>query len=320
MKFSSVSQLALASLAAASPVAEKNVLKPRSGGYDDVTIGNFALTLEHLENAFYAQGMQMFTQADFDAAGYTPARLRFNINQIGVDEATHVTALQTLLGDAAVPPCSYDFGLTDVKSFVKTAGILEGVGITAYLGAARFIDSGDILTAAGSILTIEARHSAYLRDSQKPPQAPTPYPFDVPLTVQQVYTLASAFITSCPPKADLGLTPSPRLIPRSVAKMPARAGMWVPLAAQKKVKLVDGSTFAYFIGNAGYIPADVQLPPPKAPGNRIRVKVPQGVAGQSYVILSSASSAADVSDDNTLAGPAIIMIQPPYTYSGFPMK
>jgi hypothetical protein len=52
------------------------------------------------------------------------------------------------------------------------------------------------LTAAGSILTVEARHSSYIRAGVK--QVPFAQPFDAPLTYNEVFSLASGFITSCP--------------------------------------------------------------------------------------------------------------------------
>ena len=62
-------------------------------------------------------------------------------------------AVSTALQGAGVEPtkaCTYDFGYTDVASFLATASILEGVGVSAYLGAAAKITSDDYLTAAAS--------------------------------------------------------------------------------------------------------------------------------------------------------------------------
>jgi len=99
-------------------------------------------------------------------------------------------------GASPVLECKYAFGVTSVASFVATASILEGVGVSAYLGAAASISTKAYLTAAASILTVESRHNAYLRAALK--ESPFAQPFDAPLDFDEVYTLASAFITSCP--------------------------------------------------------------------------------------------------------------------------
>ena len=156
------------------------------------------MTLEHLEDTFYRQGLANFTQAQFAAAGFD-ATFYSNLKEVSSDETTHVsflTAALTKAGAVPVAACTYNFGVTDVKSLIATASILEGVGVSAYLGAAADIMSAAYLTAAGSILTVESRHSSYIRASLG--ESPFPSPFDVPLDLNEVYTLAAPFIVSCP--------------------------------------------------------------------------------------------------------------------------
>lgn len=164
----------------------------------DADILNYALTLEHLEDTFYQEGLKNYTEAEFAAAGFD-STFYSNLMEVSSDEKTHVaflTAALTKAGATPVAACTYDFGVSDPKSFVMLSSILEGVGVSAYLGAAADIMSAAYLTAAGSILTVESRHSSYIRASLG--ESPFPSPFDVPLTLDEVYTLASPFIVSCP--------------------------------------------------------------------------------------------------------------------------
>lgn len=132
---------------------------------DDVEVLNYALTLEHLEATFYREAVAMFDNAAFLAAGYQTS-VRDYLAQIADDEKAHVDALTAVIGQldgTPVKEATYDFGYTDLPSFLKTAAAIEGLGVSAYQGAAQYLqDNGDLLTAALTIHGVEARHSAYL--------------------------------------------------------------------------------------------------------------------------------------------------------------
>jgi len=57
---------------------------------------NYALTLEHLEDKFYREGLANFTQEQFAAAGYD-ATFYATLQRVSSDEMTHVNFLTTAL-------------------------------------------------------------------------------------------------------------------------------------------------------------------------------------------------------------------------------
>lgn len=118
---------------------------------------------------------------------------------VSSDKTTYITFLTTALAKASAQPITkyiYSFSITNIKSFITTTSILKGVNISAYLSAVADIMSAAYLTAAGSILTIEACYSSYLRATLG--ESPFPTPFNTPLSLNEVYTLASPFIVSYP--------------------------------------------------------------------------------------------------------------------------
>lgn len=78
----------------------------RDSTIDDMTILNFALTLEHLENAFYSGALQKFDEQAFADAGL-PSYARGRFEQVAAHEMAHVQLLSTALGDKATQPCEY---------------------------------------------------------------------------------------------------------------------------------------------------------------------------------------------------------------------
>lgn len=158
------------------------------------------------------------------------------------------------------------------------------------------------LTAAGSILTVEARHSSYIRAGLK--QTPFAAPFDTPLSLDEVYTLAAGFITSCPnSNAKLPVKAFPALALDPAAGV-VRAGSTIKLLTTGyTLKAAQGvaTIYAAFISVTG--PTFVVATPVDG---GFQVTVPKGFSGQSYAVLTSCNET--VSDDTTAAGPAIIEV------------
>jgi rubrerythrin len=270
-----------------------------------VDILNYALTLEHLEATFYREGLAKFSSADFVAAGI-PASSYTRLTEVAAHEKAHVDFLTGALGTAATKECVYAFPSSSVAEFLGVASILEGVGVSAYLGAARQIANKDYLTAAGSILTVESRHSAYLRDTSSQ-QKPSPFPGanDVPLTPNAVYTLASAFIKSCPStNPALPVKAYPALAATAAGSVAAGSTVQIKAAAALAPGSGTAKLYAAFITVLGPVYADLT---PAGDGVNFSVKVPaQGIAGQSYLVLCNCAEKVD--DSTIVAGPAILEV------------
>lgn len=119
-------------LAAGAFLASAAVAAPIEGRHADidVTVLQFALTLEHLENTFYKEALGNFTEQDFIDAGYSAAYYN-NLGYIATDEQSHVLFLEGTVKAASYAPvaaCSYNFAFTNVQSFITLSSVLEGVG------------------------------------------------------------------------------------------------------------------------------------------------------------------------------------------------
>jgi rubrerythrin len=125
-------------------------------GKGDIGILNYALTLEYLETAFYADVVKsgLFKGADLET-----------IRKFGQEEAEHVQALtaavKQLGGKPAAEPKA-EFPLESAKSVLELAGTVENLGAAAYLGQAANIQSPEVLASALAIHSVEGRHAAVL--------------------------------------------------------------------------------------------------------------------------------------------------------------
>jgi len=137
-----------------SPMGEDN--STAMFGEGDLGILNYALTLEYLETAFYADVIKsgLFKGSDLEA-----------IKLFGSQEADHVVALTDAVkgaGGKPAPKPKTEFPLNNAQQVLKLASTVENLGAAAYLGQAPRIKSPEVLAAALSIHSVEARHAAAL--------------------------------------------------------------------------------------------------------------------------------------------------------------
>ena len=126
----------------------------------DIKIVNYALTLEYLEADFYDQVINSGLVKD--------KKLVELAKTIGEHENQHVEALkstvESLGGTAAKKPETAFQAVLDkgLKTVLETAATVENLGAAAYYGQAGNIKNKEILAAALSIHSVEARHAAAL--------------------------------------------------------------------------------------------------------------------------------------------------------------
>ncbi|HTX10626.1 MAG TPA: ferritin-like domain-containing protein [Solirubrobacteraceae bacterium] len=152
----------------------------------DLSIVNYALTLEYLESQFYAKVAQ---------SGLFHGKTLAVLKSFGAEEEQHVIALHKVasgLGTPAMKPMG-KFPIHNAAQVTALASTVENLGASAYLGQAGNIQSKEILAAALSIHTIEARHAATLNTLLK--KSPTPDgAFAKPMSMAQVLAVVKPFI------------------------------------------------------------------------------------------------------------------------------
>jgi Ferritin-like domain len=125
-------------------------------GKGDVGILNYALTLEYLETAFYADVVKsgLFKGAELET-----------IRKFGAQEGEHVQALTAAvkqMGGKPAPQPKTEFPLKSAKAVLELAATVENLGAAAYLGPAANVKSPDVLASALAIHSVEARHASAL--------------------------------------------------------------------------------------------------------------------------------------------------------------
>jgi rubrerythrin len=135
-------------------------------GSGDGGILNYAYALEQLEAAFYAQ-VKSTPNGYYTTANAAEKQI---FDDLAGHEAIHRDFLNkaiTANGFTPLKNLTPDFSsitFTDRSSVLSAAQTFEDTGVAAYNGAGRFITNNAFLGLAGKIVSVEARHSALIRD------------------------------------------------------------------------------------------------------------------------------------------------------------
>lgn len=195
-----IGAVATAFLSTMGPVGEVLIGKRARAqtAITDVDILNFALNLEYLEAEYYlrgvtgtglANGLVTGTGSLGGVNGGTMVPFNNSVfaqisTKIAQDEQAHVAFLRSALGSAAIARPLIDLAggfqgaavaagiataaapfspFANEVNFMLGAFALEEVGVTAYAGAAALLTNPAYLSAAASILAVEAYHSGSIR-------------------------------------------------------------------------------------------------------------------------------------------------------------
>jgi len=200
-RFGATAATVMAVGAAVTSGAALTSLPAAAQGITDADILNFALNLEYVEaqyyiRAFLGRGLDASDTSDPNGVGnagfvlggsavpFQTESIAAYAQKITIDEVNHVRFLRRVLGNAAVAQPNIDLlnsfnglaaaaGLVPAgtqfnpflneTNFLLGAFVFEDVGVTAYVGAAALLQNKDYLSAAASILAIEAYHSGTVR-------------------------------------------------------------------------------------------------------------------------------------------------------------
>ena len=142
----------------------------------DARVLAFVLVVEHVERAFYREALRR--------ARLTGEVREFAETAAGHEEE-HVRFLESALGSRARNPPRMRFGAAtrNRERFVDTAVALEDLAVAAYNGQATNLTPAT-LAAAARIVSVEARHAAWIRDIAG--LTPAVDAVDAPKTAKQV--------------------------------------------------------------------------------------------------------------------------------------
>jgi len=149
----------------------------------DAKILQLILQLEYTQVAFYEQALK-HAGLKGDLREFARAAL--------AHERQHLAAVKSALGAEAGAKPTFDFGqmTKSARAFTRSAIELEDIAVAGYNGQAANLTKATLVPAA-EIVSVEARHAAWVRAIAGEVAAPDPV--DKPLTAKQVSAGLQAF-------------------------------------------------------------------------------------------------------------------------------
>lgn len=199
-----------------------------------------------------------------------------------------------------------------MTTFVQIASVLEGVGVSAYLGAAGLIQSKQVLNAAAAVTVSEALHQAVHRASIL--EVVSANIAGTPLSPEAILTIVTPFIVSCPSgNAALAFTALPALSVTGDTQIPAILSLTTSVSSGSALQLsvaqgtkMPATAFLTFISGLDVVSVAAQVS-----GSNLVAAIPSEVSGQSFVVITSSEAANNVLDETVLTtGPVIVEITP----------
>jgi rubrerythrin len=142
----------------------------------DLNALNLLLLVEYTENAFYGEALRR---------GRLRGEVREYARTVAEQEREHLEFVRSALGGRAEDEPRFEFGekTADPQAFATAAGDLEDLSVAAYNGQGTNV-SPETLAAAAKIVSVEARHAAWIRSVVGQP--PAPETTDTPQSEDQV--------------------------------------------------------------------------------------------------------------------------------------
>ncbi|MBO2010534.1 ferritin-like domain-containing protein [Hymenobacter negativus] len=133
-------------------------------GFGDASVLNYAYALEQLEAAFYAKAVAATTTVLSTAE-------KAVLTNVATHEAIHRDFLQAAINrdfpGQLLQTLTFKFDdatFTDRTRLLTAAKTFEDLGVAAYNGAGKLFKVPAYVSIAGQIVSVEARHAAYVRD------------------------------------------------------------------------------------------------------------------------------------------------------------